>query len=113
MPNNTRTTIKAKINQTDDMLTKALAYLDVIFDLYDESGLETSDVVQIVFNCMQLSQQFDNVPPIEIYRQLVKENKIPYLGRYEQHLFHLATIYLSVNACKDSLVQFKYWETKN
>lgn len=113
MANNTRTSVKLNLNRSDDYLTKVLASLDTIFDLYDESGLETTVIIETVFYCMKASIEFDNIEPIQIYRELLRKNEVPYLGRYDQHLFHLASIYISVNACKESLAQFKLWETKN
>lgn len=112
MANNTRSKIRNKLNQADDHFVKALACLDFIFEAYDESNLTSDVIIDTVFNCMMLAQQFENIPPIEVYRALLREGKVEYLGRYDQHLFNLASIYISAKSINSALTEFKLWETK-
>lgn len=113
MPNNTRSKIKIERKKAEDHIIKAIAALDFIFEQYDESNIGSDEILLTIHNCTMLSMETDNIPPIEIYRVLLRENKVPYLGKYDQHLFHLATIYLSLSAVNDSLKEFAIWETKN
>lgn len=113
MPNNTRSTIKNKVNQAEGSIVKAVGDLTTVIELYNESDLEPQMIIQMVQDCMIMAHNMDKAEPIQVYRHALRENPEFYLGRCEQHLFHIASILIACASITDSIKAFKIWETQN
>lgn len=110
MPNNERQRLKKVLNSGENDVIRALTNMQQLFNAYLPPDLSPEDAQEIIFNCLHASTQNVEIEPMVFYRELVKHNQVKYLGKYDQHLFNIGSIVLSLQAILGAVQEFKIWE---
>ncbi len=110
MPNSTRTIIRNKLNQAENHVQKVTGALSVPLEHYSENNLEISEIVSIVQYVQLLASENEGIDAMNLYVILSREGEVPDLGRYRQHLFHLASIIILAKQLENIIIEFKRWE---
>lgn len=112
MPDNERTKIKKSLNSATGHISDSLKFLDRVFVKYAPPDMVQEDIIKLVMDLNIYCQQHEIDNPMVAYRVLRRDSLVPDIGRYDEHLFHLTTIYISTKAIYDALNQFKLWESR-
>lgn len=110
MPSNTRQKIKEKVNNSENKALGIIADSSFILNKYAPDNLTDQHVLETIQNVMMFSYQNEIDNPLQAYVIMRRNELVPDLGRYAEHLFNWGAIHVVALALIDSIQEFRKWE---